>query len=439
MDKITEMLSKKDFEANWKTFPNESQTPIATDAAWRRYQHVFTGPPNAPYAQPLTSKPTYSDPDAKTLQINFMTVVSSPSISAWQVIEVSGNRPPWTPTGLHLSSGQCVTTLATGRVWRNKLLDLWLGPQFGLWFKVGVDGRVFNGKSATNTFTTKEEGELYVSTQFPGQFGNPHGGRLQGPLSAYDSVEGGYCVVVLVWKVGITEDDVRGELGSFIDNEGYDESGLMMAEVVRLSNLAQQGESMPEGWSFLWFLGQSDHFTQSVDPSGSVESICCRPHGKAGIIQKSIDPPVPLNPSTILSWDWLITALPSRLREDLTISHDYLSIAVEFENGRDLTYTWSWELPVGYGYWCPLATWSDREYHIVLRSGTEELGEWFSESRNVHRDYEQYILEGNDGLVPKQIVRVWLIAGSRWQRHLGEMTVRNVGMRVGRESELQIL
>ena len=40
-------------------------------------------------------------------------------------------------------------------------------------------------------------------------------------------------------------------------------------------------------------------------------------------------------------------ALPGLLREDSVPSHDYLSIAVEFENGLDLTYYWSTALPVG--------------------------------------------------------------------------------------------
>ena len=267
--------------------------------------------------------------------------------------------------------------------------------------------------------------ELYMGTQFPGQFGNPTGGRIQGPLSAYDSVDGGYVVVLVTWQSNLDKLVFFSQLRKLIGDGKGDGFGLMEAECARVLELAENENLVPEGWDFLWFLGQSDHFNQQVGQRTGQKSICCRPRGKAGIIQKSLHPPLPLTSSTALSWDWLVTALPSRLREDLTISHDYLSIAVEFENGRDLTYTWSWELPVGFGYWCPLATWSDREYHIVLRSGTQELGKWLSENRNVSKDYQGYFLGGKEGVLPQQIIRVWLIAGSRWQRHLGEMTVRS--------------
>ena len=30
--------------------------------------------------------------------------------------------------------------------------------------------------------------------------------------------------------------------------------------------------------------------------------------------------------------------------------------------------------------------------------------------------------------VPEQIVRVWLIAGNRWQRHRGEMLIKNIAL-----------
>lgn len=41
--------------------------------------------------------------------------------------------------------------------------------------------------------------------------------------------------------------------------------------------------------------------------------------------------------------------LPSEVREDTLTTHDYMSIAVEFDNGQDITCYWSAELPVGPG------------------------------------------------------------------------------------------
>lgn len=64
---------------------------------------------------------------------------------------------------------------------------------------------------------------------------------------------------------------------------------------------------------------------------------------------------------------------------------------------------------------------------MVIRTGTEQLGQWHSEKRNIHDDYISYINEGDASrAIPKQIARVWLIAGNRWQRHKGEMLIKMI-------------
>jgi hypothetical protein len=107
--------------------------------------------------------------------------------------------------------------------------------------------------------------------------------------------------------------------------------------------------------------------------------------------------------------------LPSREREDLLQGHDYLSIAVEFDDGQDLTFFWSTELAVETGFRCPIPSWCARETHVVVRSGQERLGEWISEERNLYADYERFI-----GQPPARIVRVWLIAVSLFRRNEGQ-------------------
>ena len=109
------------------------------------------------------------------------------------------------------------------------------------------------------------------------------------------------------------------------------------------------------------------------------------------------------------------------MAENAVLSHDYLSLAVEFNDGRDITYYWSSKLSVGTGYWCPLPTWKDREFHVVLRSGEQGLGAWLSEERNLYEDYQHYI-----GTPPARIVRVWLIANSLFQRKDGVCSYRRI-------------
>jgi hypothetical protein len=140
--------------------------------------------------------------------------------------------------------------------------------------------------------------------------------------------------------------------------------------------------------------------------------VCCDTRGDAGILQHPAA--LPLLPGTFLSWRWRVDSLPLDLREDSMPSHDYLSIAVEFDDGKDLTYLWSATLPVGTVFRCPLPAWKDKETHVVVRSGSAELGCWLDERRDVHEDYRRCI-----GGPARSVVRVWLIAISLFQRGHG--------------------
>ena len=97
------------------------------------------------------------------------------------------------------------------------------------------------------------------------------------------------------------------------------------------------------------------------------------------------------------------------------MTHDYLSIAVEFDNGQDLTYYWSVNLPPETAFRCPLPNWQARETHLVVRSGQEGLGLWLEEERNLYTDYQRAI-----GKPPSRVVRVRLIAVSLFQRLEGQ-------------------
>jgi len=79
-----------------------------------------------------------------------------------------------------------------------------------------------------------------------------------------------------------------------------------------------------------------------------------------------------LRPDISLEWTWRVNALPSRVREDAFATHDYASIALEFDDGRDLTWYWSAALPVGHHYRCPLPRWRESETHVGARSGPKD-------------------------------------------------------------------
>lgn len=273
-------------------------------------------------------------------------------------------------------------------------------------------------------FHRSETYTYHLTHLYVGQFGEPSGGRLSSPLNVYNKADGRFEILVIAWKDGVNP---QGILKQYKSSSSSRKPDLVSEELDRIRHDAHP--SVPDDWRLLWFLGTSSIY--SLQTLKGQHCMHCKPYLNTGILQKNFTPPLSFKASTLVSWDWLISSLPSRLREDLTFTHDYLSVAFEFENGRDLTYTWSWELPKDFGYWCPIPSWADREYHVVIRSGPDELGKWISEERDLYADYVKYVEEGKEDRerMPKQIVRAWFIAGNRWQRFEGEMSVKRLRIR----------
>ena len=136
--------------------------------------------------------------------------------------------------------------------------------------------------------------------------------------------------------------------------------------------------------------------------------IALRADANAGIVRRPID--VALRPDISLEWTWRVNALPSRVREDAFATHDYASIALEFDDGRDLTWYWSAALPVGHHYRCPLPRWLESETHVGARSGPQRLGVWIDERNDVQTDVARALSRA-----PSKIVALWLIGVSLFQ------------------------
>ena len=183
----------------------------------------------------------------------------------------------------------------------------------------------------------------------------------------------------------------------------------------------------PQGWSYLEEIAalcKADIF-KAASAAGKGEpkrQIAIHTKQNAGILVRPTD--VALKPATTLRWRWNVETLPSKVSEETAPKHDYLSIAVKFDNGQDLTYMWSAELPEGKGFRCPLPTWDVRETHVVVRSGGGDLGRWLSEERNVLADYKKYV----GGTAPTKITEVWLIANTIFQQGEGTAHVGDISL-----------
>lgn len=323
-------------------------------------------------------------------------------VAAWRRLRVDSSQAPWLDTGIALVGGQSVSYFAHGATRLKALHAVSVPARFQLWARVGA-GEVLRGTRDSHSFVAGCDGALQLGAYFPGEW-TSRGGDNAVPAAAYQQVEGDIDVLVIAWAAGVDARDGLAALAGIADE-------LVACETARFAT----APATPAGWQYLWFLGPSESFRDHRHAGESC--IDCRTAADAAILQR--DAELPLLPATRLAWRWCVDALPSALAEDSLPTHDYLSIAVEFDNGLDLTYLWSVSLPVGTVFRCPLPHWDQRETHAVVRSGTRELGQWLNEERDVFADYQAMVAPTATAPPPGRVLRVWLIAVSLFQRGAG--------------------
>lgn len=330
-------------------------------------------------------------------------------LAALRLVTLPGNVPPWTDTGIVLARDVAVSVLASGRLVLAPALDLWMRPSVALWGRVGGRGPLVNGARDTLTFHAAHDGALELAL-YNGEWGTPDG-ELATPVELYAGSGGEIDALVVRWQ----GDPVAGlaALAAALPDDP-----LLAGELDRLRHAAPP----PEGWRHLWFLGESEIFRTTADDDRA--AIAVDAANDVGILQRRLD--FPLGPATTLAWRWRVDELPARASENDPTAHDYLSLALEFENGRDLTWYWSAVLPVGAHYACPLPGWTARETHWVVRSGADGIGRWHDERRVIADDYRAAV-----GEPPARVVAAWLIAVTLFGHRRGRATFADVVLRDG--------
>jgi hypothetical protein len=328
-----------------------------------------------------------------------------------QLLRVTINRPRWTTTKIATTSGEQVTWLAWGRARLVKPLPISVEPHFALAGRVH-GGQVHASEHDTYTYTADHDGNVELASLFPGEL-RPDG-SIATDRVPYRAMRGGFTAIVVTWP---PETDPRSALQHLAER---DPTGLCAAEAARLAN----PPNAPAGWHHHPLLRPAATYTPSSD------GVTIHAHDSVGIVQRPVD--VPLTPTLRLRWSWRLDQLPSTLAEDTTLTHDYLSIAVAFDDGRDLTWHWSCALPEGLTYRCPFDHWRRRETHIVVRSGTEGLGRWTQHERPVLADHQAAI----GGPPPTHITAVWLIACTFLQGRDGRGAIGPIELADGGETTL---
>lgn len=323
------------------------------------------------------------------------------------ILFLPGDSGDWVDSGTPVTQGQQITLLALGQIWLSREADLCFGPNVTLWYRVG-GGLIARSRGNGVTIVASEPGTVNLIAKPPGEWANRRGDFL--PEYPHTGASGGLLVAVLVWNGSVDEG-----LEAFAAHGG---GAVAETEIARRS----AEKPLPRGWQALWRVGETGMFWESrADDGRNVISCECR--NDAAILKYPVD--IELDESLQLGWSWRIKQIPSRIPEDSLQGHDYVSVAIEFDNGQDLTYLWSCSLPVGTAFRCPIPWWDRHETHIVARSGSSDLGLWRNESKLVMADYLNYI----GGEVPRRIVGIWLISLSPFQRAVAEWDCCQIELR----------
>jgi quinohemoprotein ethanol dehydrogenase len=328
-------------------------------------------------------------------------------------VSITSLKQGWLDTGLWLRPGDEVTLAGTGGADFGFAHPL--EPRHVLWARVGEEGTIFQLPSNVHSFTAGDRGELYVTASPPALlWANRRGDRVDA-FAAMPDVPLSISVTAYAWR-----DSAREGLEAMLDDV---DRGMFARQALAAID---QGKKLPAGFEYLWYLNASNVFG-AFDADGR-RGVHVSTSDDFGIIRKPLD--IPLTPETRIDFDWLYEKLPALGPETDAATHDYMSIALEFDNGQDITWFWSAHLPEGEIFACPLPDWHERETHIVLQSGKDRLGEWHSHSRPVLADYDAAV----GGEPPKRIVGAWVIATAVFGRQPAEAYFANARISDGERS-----
>jgi hypothetical protein len=316
-----------------------------------------------------------------------------------QIDEVS-QRAGWVDTGTAVRRGDQVTVVATGMLWALRRLGLGIGPQAALWIRIG-NGPVVSMLGTAMIFEADADGPLRLLAAERGVLNN--GGEIDRDVRR-TRLRGSFTVAVIT---GASDPTATLSAAAITDPHLFEACA------------ARTSSGPPAGWHYHPRLGTADIFHHAQAPDGEID---CLTHGDVGILCRPTD--VAITDDLQISWSWLVTSLPSALPENIEPTHDYLSVAVEFDDGRDLSWMWSAELPVDTVFRCPLAYWRDREMHLVIRTGNDRLGEWITERRTLAEDIRVALTPP----YPRRVTAIWLIANSTFQRGTGTCRYRDLNL-----------
>lgn len=156
-----------------------------------------------------------------------------------------------------------------------------------------------------------------------------------------------------------------------------------LAMIVLNTRTAQPGR-LPEGWQIKVNHGTPDIST-IARPEGTVIHLKSRKSSFA--LERSID--IDPNQFPFLTWQWSVSQLPNGGDFRRSATDDQAAqVLVAFPDRRVLSYIWDSTAPKGTmqsASSVPLV----HVFAVVCRSGSSELNQWLSETRNLVEDFQK--------------------------------------------------
>ncbi|MGI9328385.1 MAG: DUF3047 domain-containing protein [Pseudomonadales bacterium] len=317
-------------------------------------------------------------------------------------VDIANAMSGWLHSGLEIKSGDNVALIGRG-IWEAD--GLTLEPRHLLWYRIGEQGTARNFAADVEVFTADADGDLFLTLRPIGVYWDDDAGTYPAEFAEAPPI-----------PVEITVEAIRFEEPMEVGLTSLATAGDSAAQRA-LTTLAER-RTLPDGFYYLPYLGRSNVWMDGTKDGRP--GIQAATRDDVGIVKLPLD--VPLTEDTRFNFEWRYDSLPALGPETEPQFHDYLSIALEFDNGQDLTWMWSPELEAGTHFGCPLPWWDSRETHWVLTKGRDGLGEWHQHTREVLADYRASIQLSE----PARIVGVWFIANSIFGRQQGAASFANV-------------
>lgn len=335
------------------------------------------------------------------------TATPESAIKSRSHVEIIRLKQGWSPVGFSVQAGDELTFAASGEV--DIGLEYPLEPRHALWGRIGERGTIFQFPANHHSIISQDSGQVFVAASPSGLLWANRQGDWLPLIEQVPDAELSISVETIAWTGTAHEGLLATQAAS--DPELASLSTDALAAI-------DNRNVLPEGFEYMWNMSSANIF--SIFTEDAKQGVRAFTNDDFGIIRIPVD--LPLTADSRIQFDWRYQSLPALASETSAASHDYMSIAVEFDNGRDITWMWSRDLAPQTHFECPLPEWVGREWHIVLQEGVAGLGQWYSHDRPILADYTMTV----PGESPARITGVWIIANAVFGRQQAEAYFANI-------------